>query len=390
MAQGVMGVIVAGGDAAPLDVLGVGSDALTPFAGKYRFVDFALATLLNSGIGDVHVVAAGAEPALRAHLLHAGGTRRPVLVGRRRTPGADGRAGRLRDALRACRRLVRAYRPDAVVLLFADHILHVDLRELLETHRTLRADATLAGLPLAPGERTSRARLHMGDDRRVLEDERAPSLALSWAGDLVVRPAALRALLDVLDAADANDERALVTPLTATLRVVAHDVLDGRVPGAANGQGVYWHDPTSLETYYAAQMDLCTPRPALDLYNPAWPVAPIPSGLAPAKVVADVAGRAGQALNSLVSDGSVICGGVVVNTVVGHGVVVESGAEVEDSVLLDGCRIGRHARVRRALVGAGAVVGDADEIGFGTPPPAPACTVPSGLTIVPPGDHTLS
>jgi glucose-1-phosphate adenylyltransferase len=133
-------------------------------------------------------------------------------------------------------------------------------------------------------------------------------------------------------------------------------------------------------------MNLCTPRPALDLYNAAWPIPPVPSGLAPAKVVADTAGRAGQALNSLVSDGSVIRGGVVVNTVVGvvgHGVVVESGAEVEDSVLLDGCRIGRHARVRRALVGAGAIIRDAEEIGFGTPPPAPACTVASGLTIVP-------
>jgi glucose-1-phosphate adenylyltransferase len=388
MAQGVMGVIVAGGDAAPLDVLGVDADALTPFAGKYRFVDFALATLLNSGIGDVHVVAAGAEPALRAHLLHAGGSRRPVVVRGRRTGVADGRAGRLRDALRACRTLVRAHRPDAVVLLFADHILHTDLRALLDMHRTCDADATLAGLPLAPGEHTSRTRLHVRDDGRVLATEPARSFALSWAGDLVLRPAALPTLLDAVRAAD--DERTLIAPLSASVRVLAHDVGDGRVPGTADGQGAYWHDPTDLETYYAAQMDLCTPRPALDLYNPAWPVAPVASGRAAAKVVADVAGRAGQALNSLVSDGSIIRGGVVVNTVVGHGVVVESGAEVEDSVLLDGCRIGRHARVRRALIGAGAVVGDAEQIGFGTPPPAPACTVPSGLTIVPAGHLPLS
>jgi glucose-1-phosphate adenylyltransferase len=387
MAQGVMGVIVAGGDAAPLDVLGVDADALTPFAGKYRFVDFALATLLNSGVGDVHVVAAGAEPALRAH-LHAAGTRRPAVVQRRRTGAVDGRAGRLRDALQACRRLVRLRRPDAVVLLFADHILHIDLRALLDMHRTCEADATLAGLPLAPGERSSRTRLHVRDDGRVVATEPARSFGLSWAGDLVVRPAALPTLLDAVG--DGDDERALIAPLSASARVLAHDVGDGRVPGTGDGQGAYWHDPTSLETYYAAQMDLCTPRPALDLYNPAWPVAPVASGLAPAKVVADVAGRAGQALNSLVSDGSIIRGGVVVNTVVGHGVVVESGAEVEDSVLLDGCRIGRHARVRRALIGAGAVVGDAEEIGFGTPPPAPACTVASGLTIVPPGHPPLS
>jgi len=144
-------------------------------------------------------------------------------------------------------------------------------------------------------------------------------------------------------------EAGLLQGFADALRVMAYDVLETRLPGSAQGRGAYWHEPTTLEAYYDAQMDLCTPRPALDLYNPAWPVPPIPSGLGPAKVVADATGRAGQALNTLVSDGAVIRGGVVINGVLGHGVVVESGAEVEDSVLLDGCRIGRGARVRRAV-----------------------------------------
>ena len=165
------------------------------------------------------------------------------------------------------------------------------------------------------------------------------------------------------------------------LAVGAYDGLDNRIPGVP--EGAYWHDPTTLEAYYEAQMDLCTPHPALDLYNVAWPLLPVASGLGPAKLVADAAGHAGQALNSLVSDGAIIRGGAVFNTVVGHGVVVESGAEVEDSVLLDGCRIGRGARVRRALVGAGAVVGVAGEIGYGPSPAAPARVVDSGLTLVP-------
>jgi glucose-1-phosphate adenylyltransferase len=100
-------------------------------------------------------------------------------------------------------------------------------------------------------------------------------------------------------------------------------------------------------------------------------------------VVADAAGRAGQALDSLVSDGAVIRGGVVVKSVVGHGVVVESGAEVEDSILLDGCRIGRGARVRRALIGAGAVIDDEEEIGYGGAAVAPRQLLRSGLTVVP-------
>src|SRR5439155_2688026 len=100
--------------------------------------------------------------------------------------------------------------------------------------------------------------------------------------------------------------------------------------------------------YYEMQMDLCTPRPMLDLYDARWPVRPVSGALPPARVVADHVGRPGQTLNVLVAEGVVVCGGVVANSVLGRGVVVESGAEVEDSVLLDGCRIGRDARVRRA------------------------------------------
>src|SRR5437870_13379639 len=86
--------------------------------------------------------------------------------------------------------------------------------------------------------------------------------------------------------------------------------------------------------------------------------------------------------------GAIIRGGAVFNTVLGHAVVVESGAEVEDSVLLDGCRIGRGALVRRALVGPGAVVADGAAIGYGAAPSAPGRLAPSGLTVVmaPPAD----
>jgi glucose-1-phosphate adenylyltransferase len=130
-------------------------------------------------------------------------------------------------------------------------------------------------------------------------------------------------------------------------------------------------------------MHLCTPNPPLDLYNPEWPLFSSVSGLGPAKVVADGAGRPGQALNSLMADGAVIRGGVAINTILGQGVLIEPGAEVEDSVLLEGCRIGRGAHVRRALVGAYGIVGEDEQIGFEATPPVGARVLPSGLTIVP-------
>ena len=110
-------------------------------------------------------------------------------------------------------------------------------------------------------------------------------------------------------------------------------------------------------------------------------------GLPPAKVVSGAASHAGQALNSLLGAGAIIRGGSVIRSVVGRGVVVEVGAEIEDSLLLDGCRIGRGARVRRAIVGAGAQIGDEEHVGYDDDCCRTAATErrESGLTLVLPG-----
>ena len=395
MERRMLGVIVAGGGP-PLDAIGMADDAaLTPFAGKYRFIDFALATMRNSGASSIYVMAPAAGPELRAHLARTelGGppSASPILLPLE-GEACQGRPDRFRQTLAACRELIRGHRPDSIVVLLADHILQLDLRQLADAHGDLRADVTLAALPVPVSEATSRTVLRVAGDQRVHEVQRAPVLpatapgsrafALSWAGDMVLRAERLDALLAAVPHDTGGDEAALLQGLADAIRVMAYDVLDTRLPGCAQGPGAYWHEPTTLEAYYDAQMDLCTPRPALDLYNPAWPVLPVPSGLGPAKVVADATGRAGQALNTLVSDGAVIRGGVVINGVLGHGVVIESGAEVEDSVLLDGCRIGRRARVRRAVIGPGAVVEEDEEIGYGALPPA-ARVARSGLTVIP-------
>jgi glucose-1-phosphate adenylyltransferase len=141
-----------------------------------------------------------------------------------------------------------------------------------------------------------------------------------------------------------------------------------------------------MEAYYDAHMELCTDSPQLDLYDPGWPMVGTNDGLPPAKVVSGAASHAGQALDALLGAGTIIRGGSVIRSVVGRGVLVEVGAEIEDSLLLDGCRVGRGARLRRAVVGAGVVIGDGEEVGYdecGTR--ALTRRLRSGLTLVLPG-----
>lgn len=365
--QRMVGIVAHGGDAS-LEALGLPPDAgLTPFGASYRLVDLALATLANSGvrIAGVPRVPAGRGP-------------RPVAP-----PVRGGRAARVLEALRRLASESRRGGAAAIVVLSADHVLQLDLRDVHAFHRRHDADVTLAGLPVPFGEQAPRTLLRAGRDRRLAGFGGPPADALSWAGDLLVAPRALPTVAALLASDAARDDETLLGRLADELRVVVWDAFDGGIPGSPSAHGAYWHEPTSVEAYYHAQMDLCCPRPGLDLFNPAWPLPTPPRPFGPAKVGVDTEGRAGQALNCLLADGAVIRGALVANSVLGPGAVVEGGAEVEDCILLDGCRIGRHARIRRAVVGAGAVVPDGAEIGFDAAPDW-AQERSSGLWLVPP------
>src|SRR5439155_4100 len=170
----------------PLEAIGIADDAaLTPFAGKYRFIDFALATMRNSRASSIYVMAPLPGPELRAHLA------RGELAGHRSDPplllplpgeGGQGRSNRLRQTLAGCRELIRTHQPETIVVLLADHILQLDLRQLADAHDDLRADVTLAALPVPVGEATSRTVLRVAGDQRVHEVQRSPVLPATAPG----------------------------------------------------------------------------------------------------------------------------------------------------------------------------------------------------------------
>ena len=207
-----------------------------------------------------------------------------------------------------------------------------------------------------------------GRDHSLVEVRHTPATAvanLSWAGDLLVSTRALPAVLAALTPDAPRDDVSALGRLADRLRVIVHDVFDSSLPGSGHA---YWHEPTSIETYYTAQMNLCGQRPGLDLFNPAWPLPAAPGQFGPARMALDEGGHPGHAVSCLVSDGAVLRGGYVATSVVGRGVVVESGAEVEDCLLMDGCHIGRGAHLRRTVVTPGAVVADGVRLGYGATP----------------------
>ncbi|HYK87728.1 MAG TPA: sugar phosphate nucleotidyltransferase, partial [Acidobacteriota bacterium] len=147
-------------------------------------------------------------------------------------------------------------------------------------------------------------------------------------------------------------------------KVYAYDFQTNRIPGDPPSVAPYWRDVGTIDSYYEANMDLRDITPALNLYNRQWPLRSTSQPDPPAKFVFDNEGRRGHAVDSIISSGCILSGGLVRNSVLGRGVRVHTGALVENSVLLDQCDIGRGARVRRAILEENACVPEGSTVGY--------------------------
>src|SRR5580693_5872293 len=113
----------------------------------------------------------------------------------------------------------------------------------------------------------------------------------------------------------------------------------------------YWRDIGTLDAYFEANMDLCQVNPEFNLYDPEWPLRTHQPQAPPAKFVFAEAGRrCGQALDSVISPGCIVSGSTIYGSVLCPNVRVHSFCRVEQCILMPGVRIGRHARLRRAII----------------------------------------
>jgi glucose-1-phosphate adenylyltransferase len=150
----------------------------------------------------------------------------------------------------------------------------------------------------------------------------------------------------------------------------------------------YWRDVGTLDAYYEANMDLVAVEPEFNLYDRDWPLRTRVEQQPPAKfVLAEEHSRMGVAVDSIVSAGCIISGGRVVRSVLSPGVRVHSYSEVDDCILMANCQIGRHSRVRRAIIPADAVIPEFSVIGhYPDQDRANGYTITeSGVVVVPPG-----
>jgi glucose-1-phosphate adenylyltransferase len=168
-----------------------------------------------------------------------------------------------------------------------------------------------------------------------------------------------------LESSNHDFGRDILPSLTNGKGVYAYDFRKNRVPSTQKGEEPsYWRDIGTIEAYYEANMDLCSLDPSFNLYNRGWPLRTTDFGDPPAKFVFDWFDRKGMALDSIVSQGTIISGSVVKNCVVGRNVRIHSYSQIEGSVIMDWAEIGRGCKIRRAIIDKSNVIPPGTEIGY--------------------------
>ena len=384
MRMRVLGIVLAGGKGTRLSPLTrERAKPAVPFGGKYRIVDFVLSNFINSGIYSVYVLTQFRSQSLLQHLNEGwqfGGLLKtqfmiPVPAQMRGQDEAwyQGTA----DAIYQNINLVEQSDPHLVAIFGADHIYRMNIMHMIEYHVQNAAEVTVAAIPVDRSQAAEFGVIEAAASGRILgfheKNPNAPTIpgdgerVYASMGNYIF---STRTLLRLLHEDAANEDSMhdfghdILPRLAGNGDIFAYDFQTNRIPGEPPDALPYWRDVGTIDAYYEANMDLRSVSPSLNLYNREWPLRTTSYPDPPAKFTFDEKHRRGEAIDSIVSGGCILSGGIVRNSVLGRGVRVHTGAQVDDCIILDNCDVGRRSKIRRTILDKNVRVPEDSAIGY--------------------------
>ena len=376
-------MLLAGGQGSRLGVLTemVAKPAVA-FGGKYRIIDFPLSNCINSGIDTVGVLTQYRPLRLNSHIgigipwdldrNHGGVTVLPPYETSTKGQWYSGTANAIYQNLE----YMENYNPEYVLILSGDHIYKMDYEQMLDYHKSKGADITIATMAV-PMEEASRFGVVITDEnKKITEFEEKPPQPrsnLASMGIYIFSWPVLRDALIKLSEQPGCDFGKHIIPY-------CHE--QGKPIYAYEFQG-YWKDVGTLGSYWEANMELIDLVPAFNLYEEFWRVY-TNSDMHPAQYI----GSNATVERSIISEGAEIYGRVC-NSVIGAGAVIEEGAEVRDSIVMQNCVIGAGSNLYKAILADDVKVGSNVKMGVGEYAPSKLDQKVYAFDLVTVGEHSV-
>lgn len=367
-----------------------------PFGAIYRIIDFTLSNCLNSDIRQIYLLTQYKSISLHRHIqlgwniLSAPlGEFIEVIPAQQRIDEQwyQGTA----DAIYQNIYTLQQERPDLILILSGDHIYKMDYRKMLAYHLEKGSDLTVGAIRMDRTLSREFGVIEVDKDWRIIGFQEKPEVPKTIPGDpegilasmgiyVFNMEILVRRLIEDARSESSHDFGKDIIPMMIQKdRVLAFDFSQGD-PG---GTG-YWRDVGTIDAYYEANMDLIAAIPQLNLYDPQWPILTYQLPYPPAKTVLEEGRRVGTAINSILSNGCIISGGIVKRSVLSPRVRIHSFAEIEDSILLEGVDVGRNAKIRRTVIDKEVQIPEGMEIGYYLDEDSKRFTVTSsGIVVVP-------
>jgi glucose-1-phosphate adenylyltransferase len=378
--ENVLAILLAGGAGERLYPLT--RDRAKPavtFGGIYRIIDITLSNCINSDLRRVHILTQYKALSLNRHIREGWGNTVARELGEfieilppMKRVSENWYLGTA-DAVYQNIYSIGSEQPKHVLILSGDHIYKMNYGLMLEQHVQSGADVTLATILIDPSETSRFGVVDVDREDRIVgfqekprvTDIRSPYNPRMVSGSMGVYLFNTDVLIPVLlkDAEDPDSTHDfghdILPKMMEEYKVYSFNFIDEN-----RKEALYWRDVGTLEAYYEANMDLVAVSPVFNLYDKAWPIRTHQRQYPPAKFVFSDPGRMGAAFDSIVSMGSIVSGGVVRNSILSPDVRVNSYAEVDSSIIFSHVNIGRHCRVRRAIIDRDVHIPEGTVIGY--------------------------
>ena len=366
LTKNTLALVLAGGEGSRLKNLTKWrAKPAVPFGGKYRIIDFVLSNCVNSGIRKIGVLTQYKSHSLIRHVQRAWSFMRyevgefVELLPAQQRVDKDWYQGTA-DALYQNLDIMRRHTPEYVLVLGGDHIYSMDYSKMLLAHAESGADVTIGCIEVPRMEATGFGVMSVDENLRITKFTEKPKdpesmpgkpdKALASMGIYVFsREFLFQKLIEDYDNPNSSRDfgKDIIPSVIADWRVNAFPFVDD------NGAPVYWRDVGTIESFWKANLDLCSITPELNLYDRDWPIWTYQAQMPPAKFTFDDEGRRGEAIDSMVAGGCIISGARIKRSVISSGSRIHSYSLIKDSVLLPRVEVGRNCRIQNAVIDKG-------------------------------------